>query len=89
MGDPKATIDGKFKFQKIYTELDYLAGGVLVIPPGAAKPLKSSQDNSYVCWLSKERRFRLTRVHDVLQIFFCNQGSVEVLVHRSKFNIGP
>lgn len=49
MMDPKLTLDGKFAYQKIYQELDYLASGVLTIPPGGEKGLKSSKDNSYVC----------------------------------------
>ncbi|GAA5872563.1 hypothetical protein JCM3774_006852 [Rhodotorula dairenensis] len=48
MMDPKLTLDGKFAYQKIYQELDYLASGVLTIPPGGEKGLKSSKDNSYV-----------------------------------------
>lgn len=48
MMDPKPTFDGKFSYQKIYQELDYLAGGVLNIPPGGEKGLKPSKDNSYV-----------------------------------------
>ncbi|GAA5885410.1 hypothetical protein JCM6882_009611 [Rhodosporidiobolus microsporus] len=48
MMDPKPTFDGTFAFQKIYQELDYLAGGVMVIPPGKAKGLKPSKDNSYI-----------------------------------------
>ncbi|KAG0665846.1 hypothetical protein C6P46_005940 [Rhodotorula mucilaginosa] len=48
MMDPKMTLDGKFAYQKIYQELDYLASGVLTIPPGGEKGLKSSKDNSYV-----------------------------------------
>lgn len=48
MMDPKLTVDGKFAYQKIYQELDYLASGVLTIPPGGEKGLKSSKDNSYV-----------------------------------------
>ncbi|GAA5830283.1 hypothetical protein JCM11251_001292 [Rhodosporidiobolus azoricus] len=48
MMDPKPVFDGKFSFQKIYNELDYLAGGIMVIPPGKAKGLKPSRDNSYI-----------------------------------------
>jgi centromere protein C len=48
MMDPKPTFDGKFAFQKIYQELDYLAGGIMVIPPGGEKQTKPAKDNSYV-----------------------------------------
>ncbi|KAK4058584.1 mitotic fidelity of chromosome transmission- protein [Microbotryomycetes sp. JL221] len=69
MIDPKPTYNNKFAFQKIFTELDYLAGGVLVIPVGAEKPSKPARDNSYV--------------------FYCIEGSVSVVVHRTRFSIGP
>ncbi|BGP13860.1 mitotic fidelity of chromosome transmission-related protein [Rhodosporidiobolus nylandii] len=48
MMDPKPTFDGKFSFQKIYQELDYLAGGIMVIAPGGRKDSKPARDNSYV-----------------------------------------
>ncbi|GAA6037116.1 hypothetical protein JCM8097_008743 [Rhodosporidiobolus ruineniae] len=48
MIDPKPTFDNKYSFQKIYQELDYLAGGIMVIPPGGKKAKKPSKDNSYV-----------------------------------------
>ncbi|GAA5920243.1 hypothetical protein JCM1841_000439 [Sporobolomyces salmonicolor] len=69
MIDPKATYNNQYQFQKIYQELDYLAGGVLVIPPGGQKSTKPAKDNSY--------------------IFFCIEGSVSVIVHRTRFAIGP
>lgn len=48
MIDPRPTYNNKFMFQKIFTELDYLAGGILQIPAGAEKPSKPAKDNSYV-----------------------------------------
>ncbi|GAA5996175.1 Mif2p [Rhodotorula paludigena] len=48
MMSPKKTFDGKFSYQKIYQELDYLAGGILTLPPDGEKSLKSSKDNSYI-----------------------------------------
>lgn len=48
MIDPRPTYNNKFAFQKIFTELDYLAGGILQIPAGAEKPTKPAKDNSYV-----------------------------------------
>ncbi|GEM09638.1 centromere protein C [Rhodotorula toruloides] len=51
MMDPKPTFDGKFSYQKIYQELDYLAGGILNIPPGGEKGLKPSRDNSYIFYV--------------------------------------
>ena len=48
MIDPRPTHNNSFMFQKIYTELDYLAGGILQIPAGGEKPQKPAKDNSYV-----------------------------------------
>ncbi|GAA5938232.1 hypothetical protein JCM3775_002922 [Rhodotorula graminis] len=48
MMDPRPTFDKKFSYQKIYQELDYLAGGILTIPPNGEKALKPSKDNSYI-----------------------------------------
>lgn len=58
MVDPRPTYNNKFMFQKIYTELDYLAGGILQIPAGAEKPTKPAKDNSYVsvCSLASSTR---------------------------------
>ncbi|KAI5479575.1 centromere protein C [Pseudohyphozyma bogoriensis] len=48
MMDPKPTFRNKFAFQKIFSELDYLAGGILQIPAGCEKPSKNARDNSYM-----------------------------------------
>lgn len=48
MVNPRPTMDNQFMFQKIYSELDYLAGGILMIPAGTEKPSKPAKDNSYV-----------------------------------------
>lgn len=48
MVDPRPTFNSKFSFQKIYTELDYMAAGILQIPAGIEKPPKPARDNSYV-----------------------------------------
>ena len=69
MIDPRPTYNNKFMFQKVFTELDYLASGILQIPAGAEKPSKAARDNSYT--------------------FYCIEGAVSVVVHRSRFNIGP
>lgn len=47
---PKGEAYGEapFTFQKVFSELDYMAGGLLIIPKGKGKPLKPSKDNSYV-----------------------------------------
>ncbi|KAM0754126.1 hypothetical protein T439DRAFT_378211 [Meredithblackwellia eburnea MCA 4105] len=51
MMNPVPTSSKKFSFQKIFTELDYLAGGIVQIPSGHAKPLKQSKDNSYLFYV--------------------------------------
>lgn len=94
MMDPKLTLDGKFAYQKIYQELDYLASGVLTIPPGGEKGLKSSKDNSYVCSPASYHTVMcclqtLTVYYPIPQVFCCLQGSVSVTVHRTRFAIGP
>lgn len=45
---PKATGNHAYKFQRIFTDGDFLAAGVLAIPPGESKPLKPARDNTYV-----------------------------------------
>mgnify|MGYP002717699633 FL=1 len=92
--DPKMTLDGKFAYQKIYQELDYLASGVLTIPPGGEKGLKSSKDNSYVRRRTRGASREGCSITDCLpdslpQVFCCLQGSVSVTVHRTRFAIGP
>lgn len=48
MMDPKPAFNNQYQFQKIYQELDYLAGGILDIPVGGRKDTKPAKDNSYV-----------------------------------------
>jgi hypothetical protein len=61
LADTGIAFDGKFAFQKIYQELDYLAGGIMVIPPGGEKQTKPAKDNSYVRFssLPSSHSFRL------------------------------
>ena len=40
--------DQTFRFQKIFTEGEFMAGGVLEIPVNEKKPLKPARDNTYV-----------------------------------------
>jgi hypothetical protein len=47
MLDPKSTRHG-YKFQRIFTDGEFMGGGVLIIPPGEKKPLKPAKDNTYV-----------------------------------------
>jgi centromere protein C len=48
MMDPKPTKNHAYKFQRIFTDADFMAAGILVIPANEAKPLKPARDNTYV-----------------------------------------
>ena len=48
MLDPKPTKNHAYKFQRIFTDGAFMAGGMLVIPSGEMKPLKPARDNTYV-----------------------------------------
>ncbi|GAA6016615.1 hypothetical protein JCM11491_006019 [Sporobolomyces phaffii] len=48
MMNPKPSFNNMYGFQKIYQELDYLAGGILDIPVGGKKDTKPAKDNSYL-----------------------------------------
>ena len=48
MVSPKAAAQGAFYFQKIFGDGDYLASGILMIPPNSTKPTKSTKDNTFV-----------------------------------------
>ncbi|KAK9894311.1 hypothetical protein P389DRAFT_105955 [Cystobasidium minutum MCA 4210] len=47
MLDPKATKHG-YRFQRVFTDGEFLGAGLLIIPPGEKKPLKPAKDNTYV-----------------------------------------
>ena len=49
MVDLQPALNNDFLFQKIFGEDDFIAAGVVLIPPGKVKPTKSSRDNAYVC----------------------------------------
>jgi centromere protein C len=46
--DPKPAAGGGWFFQKIFGEGDFIAAGVLLIPPQGRKPSKGTKDNTYV-----------------------------------------
>ncbi|SCV69126.1 BQ2448_2146 [Microbotryum intermedium] len=48
MINTKPAGQGEFRYQKIFSELDYLAGGIIDIPSGSEKPQKPSKDNTYI-----------------------------------------
>ncbi|KAJ3336684.1 hypothetical protein HDU91_001703, partial [Kappamyces sp. JEL0680] len=39
---------GEYKFQKVFSEGEFLASGVLELPPGATKPSKNSHSSAMV-----------------------------------------
>ena len=49
--DPQPSDKSSYRFQKIFTDGDFMAGGMLEIPVGDKKPLKPARDNSYVRFL--------------------------------------
>jgi centromere protein C len=49
MLDPRPTANGDWSFQKVFGDAEFIAAGVLVIPPNARKPSKGTKDNTYVC----------------------------------------
>ncbi|OAX41543.1 hypothetical protein K503DRAFT_767558 [Rhizopogon vinicolor AM-OR11-026] len=49
--DPKAAAGGEWFFQKVFGEGDYIAGGILRIPPTGRKPSKGTKDNTYVFYV--------------------------------------
>jgi centromere protein C len=48
MLNPRPTANGDWSFEKVFGDADFIAAGVLVIPPKARKPSKSTKDNTYV-----------------------------------------
>lgn len=48
MVQPVPVAKGAYRFEKIFSDGDYMAGGILEIPVGSKKPIKPAKDNSYV-----------------------------------------
>ncbi|KAG8896295.1 hypothetical protein FRC01_011902 [Tulasnella sp. 417] len=67
MLNPKQPLNASYAFQKVFTDGEFVAGGVLEIPVGGKKPSKPARDNTY--------------------LFYCIEGAVRVMVHRSTFII--
>ncbi|KAG1734287.1 Mif2/CENP-C like-domain-containing protein [Suillus lakei] len=49
--DPKPAAGGGWFFQKVFGEGDFIAAGVLRIPPQGRKPSKGTKDNTYVFYV--------------------------------------
>jgi hypothetical protein len=49
MLDTNRTIGaGEYKFQKVFSEGEFIASGVLELPVGASKPIKNSHSSAMV-----------------------------------------
>ncbi|KZT09565.1 uncharacterized protein LAESUDRAFT_722528 [Laetiporus sulphureus 93-53] len=48
---PKAAANNDFYFQKIFGEGDFIAAGLLIIPPDKQKPTKGTKDNTFVFYV--------------------------------------
>lgn len=51
MLNPKSVDGSQFMYQKIFGEGQFIAAGVVHIPPGGKKPGKHSKDNAYVRYI--------------------------------------
>ena len=47
--DPKTPLGADYMFEKVFSDADYFAGGIIQIPVKCKKPSKPSNDNTYVC----------------------------------------
>ena len=81
---PKEVEGAQFKYQKVFGEDQFIAGGVVYIPVGGDKPGKFSKDNAYVSKLYPSHSSA-----EVQQIFYVIQGAVQVTVHRTSFIMAP
>jgi centromere protein C len=57
MLDPRPTANGDWSFQKVFGDADFIAAGVLVIPPKGRKPSKGTKDNTYVRSFTQRQTF--------------------------------
>lgn len=48
MLNPKQPLNASYAFQKVFSDGEFVAGGVLEIPVGGKKPSKPARDNTYV-----------------------------------------
>lgn len=48
MVHPTDAANSDWKFAKVFGDDDFIAAGVLVIPPKGRKPSKGTKDNTYV-----------------------------------------
>jgi len=50
---PRAVNNQLYRFQKVFSDGDFMAAGVLEIPVGAKKPLKPARDNTYMLYCTQ------------------------------------
>ena len=67
MLDPRPTANGDWSFQKVFGDADFIAAGVLVIPPKGRKPSKGTKDNTYVSSSSDKYLMKLMLGADLLR----------------------
>lgn len=87
MLQPKLVLGSNFTYQKVFGEDEFFAAGVLNIQVGGSKPSKPSRDNAYVSTISNAGETKSQTDKEMLnnQVFFVNQGCVEVTLHRTRF----
>jgi centromere protein C len=57
MLDPQPTANGDESFQKVFGDADFIAAGVLVIPPKGRKPRRNTKYNTYVRSFTQRQTF--------------------------------
>lgn len=76
---PKPVATNDWSFQKVFGDADFIAAGVLIIPPNAKKPSKGTKDNTYVrrasCLLF------MFQILLLLQVFYVIEGAVNLKIH--------
>ncbi|KAF8237718.1 hypothetical protein L208DRAFT_1375521 [Tricholoma matsutake] len=51
MLNPRPTANGDWSFEKVFGDGDFIAAGVLIIPPKGRKPSKVTKDNTYIFYV--------------------------------------
>ncbi|KAG5652126.1 hypothetical protein H0H81_006202 [Sphagnurus paluster] len=51
MLNPKQSATDEWKFQKVFGDADFIAGGVIILPPNTRKQTKQTKDNTYIFYV--------------------------------------
>ncbi|KAG6887569.1 hypothetical protein C0992_011767 [Termitomyces sp. T32_za158] len=79
---PKKMIENNdWKFMKAFGDDDFIAAGILEIPPRKKKPTKQTKDNTYVRYFHDS----VSSLNPVTQIFYIIEGAANVRIHNSNF----